>query len=152
MSPRIPTPVASTASFRPRHGHTVLELTLGLVLTLMIFGMTIPFVRMQSRSVKTNAGRADAQQTARYAQNLIDRELRNVGIGVQPAELGKVAQNEQRVKAQREHFRTRLEPNGISKVVSYVRIVENSLGDGVKRVVEREHEVIKKLRRVRAAA
>jgi hypothetical protein len=33
-----------------------------------------------------------------------------------------------------------------------VRIVENSLGDGVKRVVEREHEVIKKLRRVRAAA
>ncbi len=45
-----------------------------------------------------------------------------------------------------------LEPNGISKVVSYVRIVENSLGDGVKRVVEREHEVIKKLRRVRAAA
>ena len=45
-----------------------------------------------------------------------------------------------------------LEPNGIGKVVSYVRIVENSLGDGVKRVVEREHEVIKKLRRVRAAA
>ena len=45
-----------------------------------------------------------------------------------------------------------LEPNGIGKVVSYVRIVENSLGDGVKRVVEREHEVIKKLRRVRPAA
>jgi len=45
-----------------------------------------------------------------------------------------------------------LEPNGIGKVVSYVRIVENSLGDGVKRVVEREQEVIKKLRRVRAAA
>jgi N-acetylneuraminate synthase len=44
-----------------------------------------------------------------------------------------------------------LEPNGIGKVVSYVRIVENSLGDGVKRVVEREQEVIKKLRRVRAA-
>jgi N-acetylneuraminate synthase len=45
-----------------------------------------------------------------------------------------------------------LEPNGITKVVSYVRIVEQSLGDGVKRVVEREHSIIKKLRRVGAAA
>jgi N-acetylneuraminate synthase len=51
-----------------------------------------------------------------------------------------------------DHQAASLEPNGISKVVSYVRIVENSLGDGVKRVVEREQEVIKKLRRVRAAA
>jgi N-acetylneuraminate synthase len=31
-----------------------------------------------------------------------------------------------------------LEPNGITKIVNYVRIVEQSLGDGVKRVVERE--------------
>jgi N-acetylneuraminate synthase len=45
-----------------------------------------------------------------------------------------------------------LEPNGISKIVSYVRIVEQSLGDGVKRVVEREQPIIKKLRRVGAAA
>lgn len=45
-----------------------------------------------------------------------------------------------------------LEPNGITKIVSYVRIVEQSLGDGVKRVVEREQPIIKKLRRVGAAA
>jgi N-acetylneuraminate synthase len=45
-----------------------------------------------------------------------------------------------------------LEPNGITKIVSYVRIVEQSLGDGVKRVVEREQSIIKKLRRVGAAA
>jgi len=45
-----------------------------------------------------------------------------------------------------------LEPNGITKIVNYVRIVEQSLGDGVKRVVEREHSIIKKLRRVGAAA
>jgi N-acetylneuraminate synthase len=45
-----------------------------------------------------------------------------------------------------------LEPNGISKIVSYVRIVEQSLGDGVKRVVDREQPIIKKLRRVGAAA
>jgi N-acetylneuraminate synthase len=45
-----------------------------------------------------------------------------------------------------------LEPNGITKIVNYVRIVEQSLGDGVKRVVEREQSIIKKLRRVGAAA
>jgi hypothetical protein len=33
-----------------------------------------------------------------------------------------------------------------------VRIVEQSLGDGVKRVVERERQIIKKLRRVGTAA
>jgi N-acetylneuraminate synthase len=45
-----------------------------------------------------------------------------------------------------------LEPNGISKIVSYVRVVEQSLGDGVKRVVEREQPVIQKLRRVQTVA
>jgi N-acetylneuraminate synthase len=45
-----------------------------------------------------------------------------------------------------------LEPNGITKVVGYIRIVEQSLGDGVKRVVEREQPIIRKLRRVGAAA
>jgi N-acetylneuraminate synthase len=45
-----------------------------------------------------------------------------------------------------------LEPNGITKIVSYVRIVEQSLGDGVKGVAEREQSIIKKLRRVGAAA
>jgi len=43
-----------------------------------------------------------------------------------------------------------LEPNGISKVVGYARLVEKSMGDGVKRVLEREQPIIKKLRRVGA--
>jgi N-acetylneuraminate synthase len=45
-----------------------------------------------------------------------------------------------------------LEPNGITKLVGYVRLVEKSMGDGVKRVLEREHPIIKKLRRVGAAS
>jgi N-acetylneuraminate synthase len=45
-----------------------------------------------------------------------------------------------------------LEPNGITRLVRDVRLVERSLGDGVKRVVEREYPIIKKLRRVGAAA
>ena len=44
-----------------------------------------------------------------------------------------------------------LEPNGITKLVGYTRLVEKSMGDGVKRVLEREQPIIKKLRRVGAA-
>jgi N-acetylneuraminate synthase len=44
-----------------------------------------------------------------------------------------------------------LEPNGISRVVRDIRLVEQSMGDGIKRVYEREHPIIKKLRRVDAA-
>ena len=43
-----------------------------------------------------------------------------------------------------------LEPNGISRLVSYIRLVERSMGDGVKKVYERELPIIKKLRRVGA--
>jgi N-acetylneuraminate synthase len=43
-----------------------------------------------------------------------------------------------------------LEPNGITRLVSYIRLVEKSMGDGVKRVIEREQPIIKKLRRVGA--
>lgn len=41
-----------------------------------------------------------------------------------------------------------LEPNGISRVVRDIRLVEQSMGDGVKRVYAREQPIIKKLRRV----
>jgi N-acetylneuraminate synthase len=44
-----------------------------------------------------------------------------------------------------------LEPNGIGRLVSYIRLVEQSMGDGVKRVIDREVPIIKKLRRVGAA-
>lgn len=41
-----------------------------------------------------------------------------------------------------------LEPNGITRLVRDIRLIENSFGDGVKRVVEREKPIIEKLRRV----
>lgn len=43
-----------------------------------------------------------------------------------------------------------LEPNGINKLIGYIRMVEKSMGDGVKRVLEREQPIIRKLRRVGA--
>jgi len=45
-----------------------------------------------------------------------------------------------------------LEPNGISRLVRDIRLCEQSMGDGVKRVYEEEIPVMKKLRRVGAAA
>ncbi|HKO20156.1 MAG TPA: N-acetylneuraminate synthase family protein [Acidobacteriaceae bacterium] len=44
-----------------------------------------------------------------------------------------------------------LEPNGISRVVRDIRLCEQSMGDGVKRVYEEEVPVLKKLRRVGAS-
>lgn len=41
-----------------------------------------------------------------------------------------------------------LEPNGISRLVRDIRLIERSIGDGTKRVLEREQPIIKKLRRV----
>ncbi len=41
-----------------------------------------------------------------------------------------------------------LEPNGITRLVRDIRLVEKSMGDGVKRVYEREWPIIRKLRRV----
>jgi N-acetylneuraminate synthase len=44
-----------------------------------------------------------------------------------------------------------LEPNGITRLVRDIRLIERSMGDGVKRVLEREQPIIKKLRRVGVA-
>jgi N-acetylneuraminate synthase len=40
-----------------------------------------------------------------------------------------------------------LEPSGLTRMVRDIRLIEKSMGDGVKRVVEREVPVVKKLRR-----
>jgi N-acetylneuraminate synthase len=41
-----------------------------------------------------------------------------------------------------------LEPNGITRLVRDVRLIETALGDGVKRVLDRELPIMEKLRRV----
>jgi N-acetylneuraminate synthase len=41
-----------------------------------------------------------------------------------------------------------LEPNGITRLIRDIRLIETALGDGVKRVEEREVPVMEKLRRV----
>ncbi len=43
-----------------------------------------------------------------------------------------------------------VEPGGFSRLVKYIRVTEDALGDGVKRVYESEQEPLQKLRRVTA--
>jgi len=72
----------TTSTLRLRSGLTLIEMTIALVLTLLIFGAAVPFFRVQARTVTQNAGRMDALQNARFALNAIDREVRIAGIGV----------------------------------------------------------------------
>ena len=41
-----------------------------------------------------------------------------------------------------------LEPNGITRLVRDIRLIETSFGDGHKRLLEREKPIMEKLRRV----
>jgi type II secretory pathway pseudopilin PulG len=69
-----------------RKGLTLIEILISLGLMLVIFAAAVPFFRVQTRSVDENAGRMDAQQSARFAINTIDRELRVAGLGVADAQ------------------------------------------------------------------
>ena len=64
---------------RPRAGFTLIEMMMAILLTMLVFGITVPFFRVQTNAVDQGAGRLDALQNARYAQNAIDRELRLAG-------------------------------------------------------------------------
>lgn len=69
-------------SRRRRAGLSLMEIVVALVLMLIVIGLAVPFFTVQARSIGMTAGRMDALQNARYAQNAIDRDLRIAGIGV----------------------------------------------------------------------
>jgi type II secretory pathway component PulJ len=75
----------TTGSSR-REGVTLIEMMIAIVLFVLVFGLAVPFFRYQARSVSASAGRLDALQNARYAQNAIDRDLRIAGIGIVAAQ------------------------------------------------------------------
>lgn len=71
-------------TLRSRRGYTLGELLLSITITIAVFSAAVPFFSLQMRQLQQNLGRTDAQMTARFAQNTIDRELRNIGIGTTP--------------------------------------------------------------------
>lgn len=70
---------AETKAPMRRAGFTLVEMMMAVLLTMIVFAITIPFFRQQTMAVDRSAGRLDALQNARFAQNAIDRELRMAG-------------------------------------------------------------------------
>jgi prepilin-type N-terminal cleavage/methylation domain-containing protein len=64
---------------RVRRGFTLIEMLVAMTLTMLIFAITIPFFRAQAKAVGSGAGRLDVIQNAKYAQGVIDKELRLAG-------------------------------------------------------------------------
>jgi prepilin-type N-terminal cleavage/methylation domain-containing protein len=69
-----------------RRGMTLIEMLIALIIFVTAFSVAIPFFRVNARSVSASAGRLDALQNARYAQNSIDRDLRIAGDGIVPSQ------------------------------------------------------------------
>jgi len=69
----------TTRGLAARAGFTLIEMMMAILLTMLVFAVTIPFFRQQTIAVDNSSGRLDAVQNARYAQSTIDRELRLAG-------------------------------------------------------------------------
>ncbi len=65
-----------------RRGFTILELLIGVTITMLAMGIAIPFFLTTSRSVAASSGRLDAQLNANFALDAIDRDLRVAGVGI----------------------------------------------------------------------
>jgi type II secretory pathway pseudopilin PulG len=74
-----PTMRATTRGAATRAGFTLIEMMMAVLLTMLVFAVTIPFFRSQTNALDGGAGRLDAMQNARFAQSTIDRELRLAG-------------------------------------------------------------------------
>ena len=81
MNPDSLAPQRAARPAKVRAGFTLGELLLSITITIAVFSAAVPFFTLQMRQLQQNLGRSDAQMTGRFAQNTIDRELRNIGIG-----------------------------------------------------------------------
>lgn len=53
-----------------------MEMMVAMTITMIVFAITLPFVRAQTRSLGSTAGRMDADQVARFAMRAIEQDLR----------------------------------------------------------------------------
>jgi type II secretory pathway pseudopilin PulG len=59
-----------------RRGFSIVEMMVAMTITMLVFAITLPFVRVQTRSLSSTAGRLDADQVARFAMRAIEQDLR----------------------------------------------------------------------------
>lgn len=65
-----------------KRGFSIMELLVALTVMGLVLGLTVPIFRNQIKTFEKTAGRADAQQNARFGVSMIDRELRAAGVGL----------------------------------------------------------------------
>ena len=61
---------------RTRRGFSLVEMMVAMTITMAVFAITLPFVRAQTRSLGSTAGRLDADQVARFAMRAVEQDLR----------------------------------------------------------------------------
>lgn len=64
---------------RRRRGFSMIEMITAMTLFLLVIASAVPYFRIQARAVESQSGRMDAVQNTRYANTVIDRELRLAG-------------------------------------------------------------------------
>ena len=57
-------------------GLTLIDILIAMTLTVAVFAITLPFLKSQTEAIGRGASRMDADQVARYAVTVIDRDLR----------------------------------------------------------------------------
>jgi prepilin-type N-terminal cleavage/methylation domain-containing protein len=67
---------------RARRGFTLIEIMISMTLMLTIIGLSTQLFRKQADAVAAQSGRLDAQQNSRFAESMLERELRVAGVGV----------------------------------------------------------------------
>lgn len=71
---------------RDRHGLTLIELVVGLVITGFLVSAIFSFVRQQEMAFGFGTGRMNALQNYRFAADLLERNLRTAGTGIVPGQ------------------------------------------------------------------
>ncbi|MBM3907180.1 MAG: prepilin-type N-terminal cleavage/methylation domain-containing protein [Gemmatimonadetes bacterium] len=67
------------SSARRRRGFSMVEMIFAVSITVLVFSIAVPFFRAQTRAMDAGAGRLDAFQSARYAVQRIEDDLRLAG-------------------------------------------------------------------------
>jgi prepilin-type N-terminal cleavage/methylation domain-containing protein len=75
--------IMRTHNYSPRRsGFTILEMMISMVIFLVVMGSAASVFKMQSRTIAEQGGRLEAQQNARFALQMIERELRMGGLAL----------------------------------------------------------------------
>jgi prepilin-type N-terminal cleavage/methylation domain-containing protein len=66
----------------PRHGFTLVEMLVAMIILMVVMAGTIETFRKSSILLGGQGGRIEAQENARFAITTLDRDLRVAGVGV----------------------------------------------------------------------